>query len=235
MRICIFGCSHVACFKHAWDALDERPASLSVDFVASPGAGLAMLEAKNDHIETDNAYIAEQLKLASGGANSLRPDDYDAILMVGLGLWLAPTADGLTSAVFARSLEDLVEASLSLKLGKMVGSLTNAPIYVAHNPLPAAAESFPAQRSYVDQYRIMKAAFDRYDMRLLPQLNEAILLPFNTPVHFSRGARQHPNLKTGETSLHPVEDNLHMNVTYGLLHFRAFLGRLQADGLSPKS
>lgn len=223
MHICIIGNSHVGSLKNAWNALKAKPESISVEFFAAPGDSLAALELKDGVIGATDEEVAERLRFTSGGNDQLRPADYDAFLLVGLGVRVPPIVHGISSAVVAQCCADVVSSSVALRLGLMIKSETDAAIYVSHVPLLAAEKPLPAYRPYAELYPLMKSHLDGHDMHLLRQPAETVLLPCNTHMRYSVEA------ESAASSTPPGKINVHMNAEYGRIYLRDFFQRLSEE------
>ena len=223
MHLCIIGNSHVGSLKNAWTALATKPEAISVEFFASPADSLTALELKDGVIGAADEEVAERLRLTSGGKDQIRPKDYDAFLLVGLGLRVPPIVHGISSAVVAQCCADVVSSSGALRLGLMIKSETDAAIYVSHTPLLAAETPLPAYRPYAELYPLMKSHLDAHGMELLEQPAETVLLPCNTHMRYSVEA------DGPIASTLPGKVNVHMNAAYGQIYLRDFFQRLSED------
>jgi hypothetical protein len=146
MRLCVIGNSHVGALKLGCSDGD-------VTFFASHARTLRTLYPKDGCLVSDQPDVRKWLAFTSGGQDSIRVADYDAFLIAGCGLGL-PTlgmmyethrlskhATGGEQIISAAALEQavagLVRYSLATRVADLVRQLTDAPIAILPDPLPA--------------------------------------------------------------------------------------------------
>ncbi|WP_299134703.1 hypothetical protein [uncultured Amaricoccus sp.] len=86
-RLCFIGNSHLACVKLAIDADRSALLARSVDYFAGSGYLMDKFHLVDGHfLTTDDAYLLTQMTSTSAGRDRIDMREYDAFVMVGLGI-----------------------------------------------------------------------------------------------------------------------------------------------------
>lgn len=152
-RLCAIGNSHLAALRGAWD-LGNQPPGLQATWFGAMRDGIARLRLVDGALRANTPDLADSLAWTSGGRREIVLGDYDAFLLVGLGLSFTSLARLyganrtpaqsqelrvrrlVSSAVFDAATTGLVRDSLSLSLARIIRRVTPAPILVLADPLP---------------------------------------------------------------------------------------------------
>lgn len=84
MKIAIIGNSHVACLKKAWTRMEGGSRDVEVDFYASTADSITDSYISKGVIYPKTELLRKSLMITSGGAESIRIDAYDEIVIYGV-------------------------------------------------------------------------------------------------------------------------------------------------------
>jgi len=88
-RVCFVGNSHLACIKMGWDTTADQYSELKVSFFGAPANGLTwMRPANGGYLVSENDILTANL-MALWGTDRFRPDDYDVLCLVGMGMLIS--------------------------------------------------------------------------------------------------------------------------------------------------
>lgn len=210
MRIAIIGDSHTAAMKFALDDDPTLAGSDEITFFASPAGGLQALAVSDGKLVPKSAVLAEHFVQTSGGSSEIDPADYDAFLLVSLGL-IAPQLDmRLSSAMRHDVISDTVRISLARPIANRVRRLSNRPLFALHRPLPAYDGSNIRMMDYATVFAEMEKNANDLGLPLLQQAPETLEAGAWTRPEFSQSSRR--LLSQAE---HEQADNVHMNADFG--------------------
>jgi len=139
MRICVLGNSHAGALKLGWDMLRSHYPGVEMTFFAAQGGAMKGLAVDGDHLVTADETLAARIAYTSGGLSRVDLRSYDAFLVLGLGFSLLPMDARLSMAVVVAALLNRFESTPNRRLSRMVGELTDAPVFVAHELLLVSA------------------------------------------------------------------------------------------------
>ena len=233
-NICLIGNSHVASFKLAWDKVQRKYPDVKITFFAERRDGLTELEVKDGMLMPSTDRLREILEHTSGGLSIIDPRAYDAILLVGF-LWAYPKTDGLFSHAAARQalLDSFDDDYPGFDVIRKIRSITNIPIFMAHQPLWKVVGK-PVSGVSVEPYRrlvkfINETLVEQYRATLLEQPEETITNGFNTRTEFSVGAMRLDigNLRS-RNAPHLGNERAHMNGRFGEICFAEYIPTILA-------
>lgn len=159
IRLCVMGNSHLAAFKLGWDALvkdnDPTARALSPVFFGAPRDAMRHVRQEDGRIIPTRKDVPESFERMSGGQREIRLADYDAVLLVGLGVsikrilrfykthyWYGMPPDPertLVSRRFAQDfLTDRYGSTLLAETAEKVRQGTAAPILAVAEPFWAS-------------------------------------------------------------------------------------------------
>lgn len=131
MRLCVIGTSHVAMLKQGWEA---APSSGVVPtFFAAPLGRLTSLKPEAGALVSADAETRAVLR-ASGGSEALVAAEHDAVLLVGMRLYVPRLDARMSSALRAAVLADVM-AGPALVLARRIRRLAPLPLWFAPEPL----------------------------------------------------------------------------------------------------
>lgn len=154
-RVCILGNSHLAALRDAWSEHSEKFPDLVPTWFGASRDQLGNMVARKGLLRPKTQRLAESLKWTSGGLEFLDPRNYDAFVIVGLGPSFTAAARIyrafrtstqsqdpkprylISQAGYHATLDGQVVSSVAIVLAGLVRSLTDAPIFVISDPLPA--------------------------------------------------------------------------------------------------
>ncbi len=220
-RIAVLGNSHVACVKNAWDERGRNFQDFQLVFFADRGTSLDGLVVQKSKLLAVDEDLARRIGFTSGGRTEVDPLEYDAFLLVGLGLTLEYlSSETFSRAVFRQAAVDSATASTSVMLARRLRSISDKPILVVPCPLLAVRPDSPAvePRLLAEIVGVLRQMiFDPIGVQFVEQPASSIAKGFWTKHKFSSGAGR---LDLGDGmagQIHPVRDRKHMNTAYGRL------------------
>lgn len=237
MRIALLGNSHAAALKLAWPAVASSLAGLRVTFFASRGTKLDSLAIADGTLASKVDSISKDIAFTSGGLDRIVLADFDLFVLYGLGL--RGTLDRPDGVFYSESL--LAQAcvgqskSVGLNLLTKIRSVSSAPVFVGHEPLPSAVTvESPAPERYLDDIRrANRVVFEPLDATLLPQPVATLSGSRCTRTEYSIGSRR---LDVGDeisNELHGVHDRKHMNAEFGRPWLLSLINALKERAASP--
>ena len=156
LSICIFGNSHLAAVKSAWDVHESKYPQIKIKFFGAPGAvgvRLPSMEFTEGKAVATDPELVRMVKEVSGGDDSVALNSHDALVVIGLGLGFRPiilllrshlaTEEYKTSrreqeliseACLIQCIKDLLNDNASVMLLKKLKANTNKPVYVCTEP-----------------------------------------------------------------------------------------------------
>lgn len=226
MKICVIGNSHVGALKLAWDELRLDYPGKEFTFFACGGSGMKEMVVSNGRFIAGNVRLKRRLEYTSGGVGEVVPEDYDLFLVYGLGLALTPFDETAfySLAVKEAARKDRLEKSLNFRVCELLRTITNKPVFIAHNPFPSQALK-KGKRVSIDKVREEVSWCKKFlecRASFVSQPEVTIVDGFYTKQEYSKGSRK---LETGDKDdgdLHPEDDFTHMNVEYGKVWVRDF-------------
>jgi hypothetical protein len=248
MKICVIGNSHVGALKRAWDKMSPAHPGLELVFFAHRGNGMSALKPQGKKLVPTTDDLCAAMKFTSGGQDHIVPADYDAFLIYGLK---ASPNFGAGERFFSRqvrqqALDDLTHNKLSLKVLKMVRQLSEAPVYLGHEPLNSASETRPdasiaPYESGIAQ--LNESFYGPLGAEMLMQPPSTMVNGKNTDPSFSKDSQRLAIGTSNNDAAHPEGEDRHMNAAFGEIWLGAFIERLkstagsgsreQAPGSSP--
>lgn len=214
-KICILGNSHVACIKKAWD--NSSSEGFDIDFFAHQAQGMQALRIEGDHLVPTNDRLKLALKRSSSGKSIIKPDEYSALVLVGLGLELLHlnTLNKYSKAVIKASYSDYVKQTLLYRLAKQIRSISEQRLYVLHSPLKSKNAAPAGCEVYIRSINLMAEVFAEIgNVQILAQPLETIVEDRFTAPQYAKSALK---LDIGEIDEHHIEDGAHMNADFGKL------------------
>lgn len=134
-QVCVVGNSHTACIKLAWDGLQAKFPSIGLTFFAARGAETAGILPTPDGILVPmSKRLSRNLTVTSGGQSVIDLRRYDAVLLVGLSS-AYPKYGYYSHAVATRAMLDHIPQTAAFELVTKIRSVSDIPIFLAHQPL----------------------------------------------------------------------------------------------------
>lgn len=230
LRLGILSNSHAAALKLGWDLLTPKPEGLSVTFF---GIAARLFEGvKPDPVTRrlipETEALQDWLAMTSGGLRSIAVDDYDVFLVYGLFFTLPRLDRRMSSAVAAAAVRGALEDSLAWTMVTRLRSLTDKPIFLGPEPLPAdAALAAQGHRPAVSQprphgeiCRLFEQRPLQHEVRFFWQPEDTIGPGLTTLEVFSKGSLR---LGGGE---HKKHDTRHVNAACGARIMQRLVDRL---------
>ncbi len=218
-RICILGNSHAASLKLAWDQLTRDHPDRELVFFAARGLDLRFLRVSGNALVTNKPRVAESISFTSGGADKVEVDGFDAFLTYALALRVPEIDRRLSSAVKSQVCRDTWDRSLNLRICRMIRRVSDAPIYVGHNPQPASGDELPSeQMTYAEVHGLLARELDVAGASLIAQPPETLTNGWNTRPELAKDSTR---LDVGDKSSnvpHPEDDVSHMNMNFGRVY-----------------
>ena len=222
-RICIFGNSHAASLKLAWDQLTKDHPDRELVFFAARGLDLRFLRVSGNALVTNKPRVAESISFTSGGADRVEVDGFDAFVTYALALMVPDMDRRLSSAVKTQACRDVLGRSLNLRICHMIRKVSDAPIYVGHNPQRASSDELPSeQMTYAEVHALLAKELDVAGAQLIAQPPETLVNGWNTKPQLARDSTRLDIGDKHSNEPHPEDDVSHMNMDFG----RAYLEHL---------
>ena len=222
-RICILGNSHVASLKLAWDQLAKDHPDRELVFFAARGLDLRYLRVSGKALVTNKRRVAESISFTSGGTAKIEVDRFDAFVTYALALKVPDMDRRLSSAVKLQACRDALGRSLNLRICRMIRRVSDAPIYVGHNPQTASRDALLSeQMTYAEVCDLLDRELDVAGAKLIVQPPETLVNGWNTRPELARDSTRLDIGDRRSNEPHPEHDVSHMNGNFG----RAYLEHL---------
>jgi len=232
VRLCVLGNSHAGALKLAWERMTKSYSDIEITFFATGGHGLSRLKVEGGKLLPLTENLKNILEYTSGGQSFLDPSDYDIFLIYGLYAkeFILNPCNSYSTAVLKSAAFDHTSTTLSYETLGKVREVTDKPIYVGHNPLPACLEE-NYQSSDLEFYHygcmiLNKYVYSCLDAQLIDQPLETIDCGMYTKLEFSKGSRRLSIGRASDDTKHPVGDSSHMNEFFGEIWLTEFFKRL---------
>lgn len=229
MNICVLGDSHVAAIKNGWEKIKNDHPQHQLIFFASPGPGLWELRLKGSVLVPNNRKLAENFNYTSGGLSCVELNDYDAILLVGMGLEIPRIDTRYSNAVINQIFNDSTEKSLNIRLCKKIQPVFTRAIYLAPTPQRASI-SRPRlaqyKLNYFDAIKLAQTKFAVNSVSIVAQPHETIVDDWFTKRIYSIGSQRLAVNDSTYSQYHDDIDDSHMNESFGQLWLNDFLKAL---------
>jgi hypothetical protein len=129
----------------------------------------------------------------------------------------------LSSAVKTQACRDVLGHSLNLRICQMIRKVSDAPIYVGHNPQRASSDELPSeQMTYAEVHALLAKELDVAGAQLIAQPPETLVNGWNTKPELARDSTRLDIGDKRSNEPHPEDDVSHMNMDFG----RAYLVHL---------
>ncbi|TVS03402.1 MAG: hypothetical protein EA407_06880 [Rhodobacteraceae bacterium] len=233
IRLCIIGNSHAAALKHAAEDFCAEHPDARLTFFAAPSNQTARLAVSDGQYRPRTPELAQQIQLTSGGLAEIDPVVYDAFLIYGFG----GRGDRIDnprrlSASFTRAIVlERVRSSLLMQHSAALRGLSDAPIFAALTPLPAAASNKRRRRlmSHHAEVALVQAELCApLGVELCTQPEATLVGDQATRADFATGSVPLENALKAREDWHELSERRHMNAAYGRLWLQAFWPRLRA-------
>lgn len=238
MKICILGNSHVAALKLAWEAMPEQHEDTSLTFFADRRRGLSDLVVSGDKLVPAKSRLKGSLEFTSGGVGLVDPQEYDLFLVYGLrakGPFIDP-AFNYTRALLELAAEDHVVGTLSYDIISRLRSITDKPIFVGHDPLPAyrgeRQRSAPPVKYETGLRVVNEFAYSRVDAKLLSQPKHTIVNTRFTAPEFSIGSERLAVGDERDGEVREEGESRHMNAAFGEAWLASFFDEVRSPSMS---
>jgi hypothetical protein len=246
LRLCAIGNSHLAALRSGWGLCAAVHPAMQVTWFGAMWDGIAQLRRVGGALRADHVPKVEAtLAWTSGGLRQVVFEDYDAFLLVGLGLSFTslarlyganrtlsqskalPFKRLLSEAAFEAASKGLVHGSPSLTLACVIREATMKPLLLVPDPRPSeAAANGPEAAlwrhlaSYANGGNLL-ARFAAQAQNAAKSVN-AVFVP-QPPETCANPPFTHDRLRRGAVRMKPSGDTLfeetdvgHMGPEYGV-------------------
>jgi hypothetical protein len=230
MNICILGDSSVAAIKNGWDKIKKDHPQHQLIFFASPHNKLCGLGLKGSVLVPQNRMLTEDIKYTSGGHSCVGLNDYDAILILGMGLNIPSIDTRYSNAVINQIFNDSAEKSLNIQLCKKIQTVFTRTIYLAPTPQRASisrARLAQYELNYFDAIKLAQTKFAVNSASIVAQPHETIVDDWFTKKIYSIGSQRLAVSDSTCNQYHEDTDDYHMNESFGQLWLNDFLKALE--------
>jgi hypothetical protein len=254
LSLCIIGNSHTAAYVGAWKkkGVEQKTPNLAPTFFASNSNELENLVFADGVFFTADAKLAAQLELTSGGKQRIVVDDYDAFLLIGLGVRItvrtllegfgtveqrswAKSETLVSRACFEAMVAATLRETPAFRFLEQIRSCSSKPVLICPTPYRSDVE---AEWSFLRKSH-RRFADAEYRRKLLAQVTE-----IGSAFARARGAEMlwqdestvdSPGFTKAEFARGAVrlaegqsEDGMHMNEDYGRIMLERAIARLDA-------
>ena len=248
MKVCIVGTSHASCLFAAWINISDKYPNTSISFYFSGGGYFDKFEVdvKKRVLTISDDSIRQRFVQLSGGEGSVNLEDFDICVIVGGFFYLpigrlAELGDN-SSARFSQGVKNSAAIDLFSNIHvagliPKIRSISNIPIFLIHDPFQTLESTRPTQE--------MVNPFEKFDyergidllnnavllsqgVRMLLQPSETIEAPYFSKREFALGRRKatQAEIDAGHVGEF-VDDNHHLNTTYGELRLKRLFDETQ--------
>ena len=216
----------------AWDmGLHKECPEIQPTFFGARGGMLFFLRPSRRKLVSINDDLNKSLRFMSGGQDAIDPELFDAFLIYGCDSnvqdMLALGKDGFSIAVKQTAFEEFWQDRAALKLALKLRSITDKPIFVGLQPLPAdnANPDLPAD-AYADFCtKSAKLVFQPLALTLVSQPRQTMANGGCTDASYAKGS----DLLQADVKMvdlkHEAADTIHMNADFGVVWLREFIVR----------
>lgn len=231
MRLCMIGNSHLAALISAWRLVKDQYPTLDCTFFGARGSRLNGLEVNDGKLIAKSNKLTEFITKVSSGKSCI-DGDYDAYVLVGLQFKFIPFQHYHSTAFMQACCQERWQSTLSYRLTQKIQTISNAPIYLAHCPLPAddGCNRDGSLANYDTQWAIWCSELAAKNVHLLRQPADTLSAPLYTQHCFSQRSKR--LTVVGESTFgeeHAIEDYAHMNEVYGQHYLASALPRILDD------
>ncbi|HEY1962759.1 MAG TPA: hypothetical protein VGG69_10095 [Rhizomicrobium sp.] len=258
-RICFIGNSHLAAVKLGWDATSNEYPHLTASFFGAPAAGMSLMVPGGDgYLVSNHSTVTTQLQ-SLWGTERFRPDDYDVLCLVGMGLsprtllrlyrFFRSSVHRNRTGQFRLLSPECFQAAANGRVASMVGAMLLSRLRdVSQRPVILVMQAAPClpfadggpQPEWLttmltsgDDRLLLESFVDA--VRRFPGANFLMQQPEITSLNLFVTK---PEYAAGSQRLDPSfsehedEDTSHMNATYGALVVRDVHELLRREGLA---
>jgi hypothetical protein len=217
-RIFVIGNSHVGSLKQGWDRICQDTDDVELVFFAHRGEKIGALQPRGRSLIAASEDLKSALRFTSGGRDKIDLRDSDLVLLYGMGLKVSHETGCIYSErVQNQALKDQVNRSIAYALLKKIRSISDVPVVVGHDPLPARRYDRPGDsRQYLDRVRAMSdLMFSPLNAVLLNQPMQTVKTGFQTKPKYTSSSSRLAIGRRIDNELHPEKDIRHMNAVFG--------------------
>jgi hypothetical protein len=230
MKVCVIGNSHIAALKHGWEAIRTGYPDRTLTFFGARGGAMKGLVADGKQLVGSTAVLKRGMAFTSG-LSAIVPDDYDVILVHGIGTrpYFKPAGTFYSEQSLKAALDEHTRGKVSTHVFTQLRQVTQQRVYFGHQPFKAARRVRHRQppTDYIEGLFIANEIY--YGPRnavLVPQPVETIANGRATDPEFSAGSRRLSVGASNDDEQHPDRDRRHMNERFGASWMRAFFDAL---------
>jgi len=220
MKICVIGNSHAGSLKRGWDVIKESFPLVHLTFFAQRRQGLADLGIINDSLHPLNDQLKEALIFTSSGKEFIDPCEYDLFLLYGLNTKpYFPLDHFYSEGALRQAILDFTDGSLSGYILGLLREITYKPIFIGHNPLPAATKIVNRDSSRYELGMKIMNEYSNVDIntKFLAQPIDTVVNGFKTDPFYSIASKRLAVGDDLDDEDHPLTDRSHMNDAFGAL------------------
>ena len=180
-RICVLGDSHLGMVKRAMADLPKE-SGIEVTYFGARVDLWTGLSVRGREVSSSDQPLTEKFYLSSGGKTSIRVDEYDCFLIVGLDLSILPfaflsirfasdsmQADSkkirLSDACFSAAGYGILKTKVAVQVLGHLRSLSNRPIFLIPAPNPAEGASAEILPPWLQPYYVIGRSADAWAIR----------------------------------------------------------------------
>ncbi|HEX4861610.1 MAG TPA: hypothetical protein VFV07_10265 [Rhizomicrobium sp.] len=248
--LCAIGNSHAATYHTAWkNAFARDLPHLTLTFFAANGSDLEHLAFEDGAFVARDEKLAAQLALTSGGAQRIAIQDYDAFLLIGLGVRInirrliegfgtvehrrwGEVETLISRACFTAMTQAVLNDNQAFRLLDRIRETGTQPALVLPTPYRSDAE---AGWTFLRKHR--RLADSAFRAKLIAQVEEigtALVRRYGAEILWQdESTLGAPGFSKAEYAQNPerlgstaVDDGMHMNEAYGRIMLTRALARL---------
>jgi hypothetical protein len=222
----------------AWhENLNSLYPDVDITFFGCTSDGLKELKLNGKTLVAESTVLREVLTYTSNGEEFIDLSKYDVFLVYGLQArpyFTNTNTNFYSKSVVERSIKDICENTLSIRIVNLIREAVNNKIFVGHSPLLASNKSDANEKrspsgisSYYDGVKCLNDKFySLINAELIAQDQKTISENGrNSLSKYSIGSKRLDYNSSHATSirLHPKDDYGHMNDDFGKIWLESFL------------
>ncbi len=232
LKICIIGNSHIATLKRAWDAgSSHENQQHKITFFGAVRDKIMGLKADAGALVADDFELAKSMEFTSGGISRIDIANYDAVLVFGLCRKVHQPVEAMdprfSSGLKRQAISGYWEGRNLVRMIRRIPAARTLKVYAGHSPLEARANAIAREAGQYREFIALsnRLVFSKFGATLLPQPAATIVGEVATAQKFSSGSLKLA-VQSGTPKAHMDAEICHMNVEFGKLWLRGFLGAL---------
>ncbi len=256
--LCIIGDSHIGAIKLGWSAAGIGFPKWTVTFYGSVGNALESMIARDGVLTSDDEAVLDYFHKTSGISRSgIKPDKYDAIAVVGLGLsthtlsklylhhrllrFATDETEVISQACHDACIRAAIEDTLCFQIARTLRTMSHVPVWMVPVPQSSIAivDRPSPEHPWLSNPEMMAVLYRSVLAQTAAIASAENLMFFRQPeatlVHDCYTALEYARDGVGAFGVvKPKQDPFHMNGMYGAEILRGLLPAIETSLGPPK-